>query len=78
MILPVRPQDLITDLLILLFQVAFLHILSSGRTEATTEDISGLTEGYYRVTVTDANGCSKTDSVESESASVSYLFKECI
>ncbi len=30
---------------------------------ATTQDISNLTEGYYTVTVTDANGCSKTDSV---------------
>jgi gliding motility-associated-like protein len=29
----------------------------------SSEDITGLTEGYYRVTVTDSNGCSKTDSV---------------
>ncbi|MBK8884643.1 MAG: gliding motility-associated C-terminal domain-containing protein [Bacteroidales bacterium] len=28
-----------------------------------TEDISGLTEGYYKVTVTDLNLCTKTDSV---------------
>ena len=27
-----------------------------------TEDISGLTRGYYRVLVTDSNGCSRTDS----------------
>ena len=27
-----------------------------------TQDISGLAQGYYRVTVTDANGCSGTDS----------------
>ena len=31
-------------------------------TGATVQDISGLTEGKYYVTVTDANGCLKTDS----------------
>ena len=30
---------------------------------AVTEDISDLPEGYYKVTVTDFNGCSLTDSV---------------
>jgi gliding motility-associated-like protein len=30
---------------------------------ASTQDLSGLTEGWYRVTVTDFNGCQKTDSV---------------
>jgi gliding motility-associated-like protein len=30
---------------------------------ASTEDLVGLTEGYYRVIVTDINGCSKTDSI---------------
>jgi gliding motility-associated-like protein len=29
----------------------------------STEDIAGLTEGYYKVTVTDDNGCPDTDSV---------------
>lgn len=31
-------------------------------TGQTVQDILGLTEGYYRVTVTDANGCTITDS----------------
>ena len=31
-------------------------------TGETIQDITGLTEGYYSVTLTDANGCHKTDS----------------
>ena len=38
----------------------YAYLWSNG---AVTEDISALTEGYYRVTVTDFNGCSETDSV---------------
>jgi gliding motility-associated-like protein len=38
----------------------YSYLWSTG---ATTQDISGLTEGYYSVTVTDVNGCQKTDSV---------------
>jgi gliding motility-associated-like protein len=41
----------------------YSFIWSNG---AVSEDISNLTEGYYKVTVTDANGCSKTDSVRVE------------
>jgi gliding motility-associated-like protein len=38
----------------------YSYLWSNG---AITEDIAGLTEGYYRVTVTDFNGCIKLDSV---------------
>ena len=38
----------------------YLYLWSTGE---TSEDISGLTEGHYSVTVTDANGCSVIDSV---------------
>jgi len=38
----------------------YAYLWSTG---AVTENISGLTEGYYKVTVTDVNGCTITDSV---------------
>jgi gliding motility-associated-like protein len=38
----------------------YSFIWSNGE---TTEDISDLTEGYYKVTITDANGCPYVDSV---------------
>jgi gliding motility-associated-like protein len=38
----------------------YLYNWSNG---ATTEDINGLTQGYYKVTVRDINGCPRTDSV---------------
>jgi gliding motility-associated-like protein len=37
----------------------YSYLWSTGE---TTQDITGLTEGYYSVTVTDANECQKTDS----------------
>jgi gliding motility-associated-like protein len=38
----------------------YIYNWSNG---ATTQNISGLTQGYYKVTVTDLNGCPKSDSV---------------
>jgi gliding motility-associated-like protein len=38
----------------------YLYSWSNG---AVTQDINGLTQGYYKVTVRDANNCRKTDSV---------------
>jgi gliding motility-associated-like protein len=38
----------------------YLYSWSNG---ATSEDINGLTQGYYKVTVRDVNGCQKPDSV---------------
>ena len=37
--------------------IPYIYNWSNG---ATTEDITGLTEGYYRVTVTDPDGCQVT------------------
>lgn len=40
----------------------------------TTQLISGLTSGHYWVTVTDANGCSKSDSIEiNQSLPISFV-----
>lgn len=39
----------------------YSYLWSNG---ATIEDISGLTEGAYYVTITDAQGCSMTDTIE--------------
>jgi gliding motility-associated-like protein len=38
----------------------YLYNWSNG---ATTKDINGLSQGYYKVTVRDINGCRRTDSV---------------
>jgi gliding motility-associated-like protein len=39
----------------------YIYNWSNG---ATSEDISGLTQGYYKIKVTDINVCQKTDSVK--------------
>ena len=41
-------------------EAPYSYLWSNG---LTTRDISGLTQGYYKVTVRDINGCEKTDSV---------------
>lgn len=59
--------------------VGYIYAWSNG---ATTEDLNGLAEGIYSITVTDANGCTATTSVAVEllstlSASVSSSDVSC-
>ncbi len=73
-----QPEELILELIpthitcqSMTFDNGSVNLVLSGGIEpysyewsngATLQDISGLTEGTYSVTVTDANGCTKTES----------------
>ncbi len=63
-VLPSSGSDGMIDVSVSLGSPAFTFIWSNG---ATTEDISNLAPGNYSVTVTDANGCTDTESYNVES-----------